>query len=269
MSRTGNGNVNVSYRTLIVGAVAPFAAAYIGRVVYRALTRASADRDADFVFRLGMTALAMAVPFLVTSVVAFMDKRRGAFGVRGAIGLGLALVSLGLTVVPIRGALQRAKQAELLALDDVQAPPFETVDLEGNTHRLSDHAGKVVLINIWATWCPPCRKEMPELDALYQERSEQGFMVFGVSTEDLATQRDFVETKVSVSYPLLTPDGDLPEIYRTTARYPANFLIDRHGNLTPAPSTEQPFENLVAKVDELLAQPRPETGSDITTSESE
>jgi len=59
-----------------------------------------------------------------------------------------------------------------------------------------------------------------------------------------------------VSYPLLTTEGDVPEIYRTTARYPANFLIDRNGLLTPAPSTEQPFENLVAKVDTLLADSR-------------
>lgn len=261
MTGTGTGNKPSSNLTLIVGIIAPLAAAVIGRQVYRMLTRASSDRDADFVFRLSMTALAMAVPFVVTCVVALMQKRRGPLGLRGAIGLGLALISLGMTIVPIRGALARAKQAELLSLDNVQAPPFDTVDLEGNPHRLADHEGKVVLINIWATWCPPCRKEMPELDALYQERRDQGFMVFGVSTEDLATQRNFVETKQSVSYPLLSVEGDLPEIYRTTARYPANYLIDRHGNLTPAPSTEQPFENLVARVDELLAQPRPETDS--------
>lgn len=241
-------------RTLIAGIVAPLAAAGLGRYTYRALTQASADRDADFVFRLATTAAVMAIPFVVTCAIAFLDKRRGRLGVRGMVGLALAVVSLGLTWLPIRGAMRRAKQAQLLSLEGVPAPPFETVDIAGATHRLSDYEGKVVLVNIWATWCPPCRKEMPELDELYQKERDRGFMVFGLSTEDLATQQAFVKNTLSVSYPLLTTEGDVPQIYRTTARYPANYLIDRKGRLTPAPSTDQPFENLAARVEELLAQ---------------
>ena len=77
-------------------------------------------------------------------------------------------------------------------------------------------------------------------------------MVFGLSTEDLDTQRKFLKEGVSVSYPLLTVAGNVPEVYRATARFPANFLIDREGRLQPAPSTEQPFEKLEAAVDALL-----------------
>ena len=76
-------------------------------------------------------------------------------------------------------------------------------------------------------------------------------MIFGFSTEDVATQQKFAE-EVFVSYPLLTIEGDVPEIYSQTARYPANFLIDRNGKLQPAPSVDQPFENLEAAVDALL-----------------
>ena len=166
----------------------------------------------------------------------------------------LGILSLGLVFLPIRGVVERATQARNLALSDVEAPPFSTADIHGNTHRLDEHGGKVVLVNVWATWCPPCRKEMPGLDKLYQERKKQGFMVFGLSTEDLETQLDFEENVLSVSYPLLTIEGDVPEIYQTTARYPANYLIDREGRLQPAPSTEQPFENLVVAVDALLKQ---------------
>lgn len=242
-----------SKRTLASGIVSPFLAAAFGLATYRALTAASSDRDADFLFRMSMTALAMTVPFWSTLVLALGDRRRGAFGNRSRVGLGLAFVSLALVWLPLRGAVARSKQASALALAGVEAPAFESVDIHGNTHRLSDHRGKVVLLNIWASWCSPCKKEMPDLDQLYRERQGVGLMVFGLSTEDPEVQRKFAEKVLAVSYPLLTVEGNVPEIYRTTARYPANFLIDRKGRLQPAPSTEQPFESLVAKVDELLS----------------
>jgi len=244
------------YLTLVCGLLSPVAAAALGMFTYRALTRASADRDADFVFRLSMTALAMALPFVVTALLALRDRRHGSFGTAAKVGLAVGVLSLGLLYQPIGGVVRRMKQAEMLSLEDVKAPPFETVDIYGNTHRLADHEGEVVLVNIWATWCPPCRKEMPDLEQLYESRKDRGFVVFGISDEDAEIQRNFAEKDVSVSYPLLTVEGDLPQIYRTTARYPANYLIDRKGRLQPAPSTERPFEELVAKVDALLDAPQ-------------
>ena len=79
-------------------------------------------------------------------------------------------------------------------------------------------------------------------------------MVFGLSSEDPELQRRFARDEISVSYPLLNLQGTVPEVYRTTAPYPANFLIDRAGRLQPAPSVEESFENLVSRVDELLAE---------------
>ena len=245
------------HRTLLVGILAPVASAFFGGACYMLLTRASQDRDSDWMFRLSMTALAMALPFVVTMFSAIADRRASLFGTSAKIGLALGVLSLGLTWWPIDGAINRARQARNLALRGQPAPPMETVDIHGKNHRLSDHAGKVILLNIWATWCPPCRKEMPELDRLYQERADEGFMVFGLSTEDLDTQLEFNEKYFEVSYPLLTVAGEVPEIYRTTARYPANFLIDRQGRLQPAPSTDQPFEKLEEAVEALLVEPAP------------
>jgi len=65
-----------------------------------------------------------------------------------------------------------------MAMRDVDAPPFETLDLYGKTQRLQRHKGEVVLVNIWATWCAPCREEMPELERLYQERRDQRLIAF-------------------------------------------------------------------------------------------
>jgi thiol-disulfide isomerase/thioredoxin len=240
------------HRILVFGILSPPTAALLGPRVYSTLTRASSDRDADFVFRLSMTALAMAVPFVITLALALAERRRHALGTSARVGLVLGALSLGLTWVPIRAALARSRQSRNLALQDVTAPPFDTVDVSGKPQRLADHAGKVVLVNVWATWCPPCKKEMPLLDRLYQKRKDEGLMVFGLSTEDLATQRKFVKEQLAVSYPLLTVKGQVPEIYRATAKFPANFLIDRQGRLQPAPSTEQPFDKLEARVDTLL-----------------
>lgn len=245
-----------SYRVLIAGILSPLAAAFFGMEVYRYLTRASADPDKDFVFRLSLTALAMAVPFIVTLALAIGDRRRRALTTSGRIGLALAVLSLALTWFPIQGAIDRARQTRNLALQGVTAPPFETVDISGKPHRLADHAGKVVLVNVWATWCGPCKREMPKLDRLYQARKDEGLMVFGLSTEDVEEQRKFNREFVSVSYPLLTTAGKVPDIYRNTARFPANFLIDREGRLQPAPGTEEPFEKLEAAVNALLQSAR-------------
>lgn len=240
-----------THRTLIFGILSPILAAALGAGVYMMLTRSSSDRDADFVFRLTATAVAMAVPFVITLWLALGDRRRGAFTTGGKIGLTLAVLSLALVSQPVKGLYNRVRQANNLALSGVEAPPFDTVDINGKSHRLADHEGKVVLVNIWATWCTPCRREMPDLDRLYQSRKDDGFMIFGISTEDVATQQNFAEDVV-VSYPLLTIDGDVPDLFTQTARYPANFLIDRNGRLQPAPSVDQPFENLEAAVDALL-----------------
>ena len=241
-----------TYRTLVAGILSPALGAGLGGLVYSTLTRASTNRDADFVFRLSMTALVMVVPFVITLFMALGDRRRAAFSKSAEVGLTLAVLSLALTWVPIRGALSRQRQATNLALSGVEAPPFDTVDIYGKRHRLADHDGKVVLVNVWATWCGPCRREMPDLERLYQSRKGDGLMIFGLSTEEVEIQLTFAE-EVTVSYPLLTIQGEVPEIFSATARYPANFLIDREGNLRPAPSVDQPFANLKAAVDALLA----------------
>lgn len=242
------------HRVLLCGILSPVLALVLYVLVYGTLTRFSHDLEKDWLFRLSVSTLAMTIPFLFTVALAIRDRRSRALSLSGKIGLVLATLSLGLAWRPISDGILRSKQMRNLAMHDVSAPLFETQDTLGNTQRLADQKGKVVLINIWATWCGPCREEMPKLDQLYRGRKDKGFVVFGLSDEDVSMQQKFLK-KVPVSYPLLTQKGNVPSFYRDIARYPAIFLIDRSGRLQPAPGPDQPFENVQAAVDALLNTP--------------
>jgi thiol-disulfide isomerase/thioredoxin len=239
-------------RVLVSGIFSPLAAVVFYDVVYQILTHRSADREHDWLFRLSLSSIALTLPFFFTVALATKDHRRNALSLSAKIGLGFATLSLGLLASPISDGIARTRQSRNQAMHGVPAPSFDTVDIFGNTQRLADQTNKVVLINLWATWCGPCRAEMPKLQELYQARQSQGFMVFGISDEDVDVQRKYLK-EVPVTYPLLTLKGQVPSIYRDIARYPAVFLIDRHGLLQPAPGPEQPFDRLQAAVDNLLS----------------
>ncbi len=244
---------------LLAGLLAPLLSAASGTTLYIVLTRWSSNPDNDWVFRLSAVTVGMLIPPVLALLVAVRAYRARRLTVPGGIGALVAVLALGLAIVPIQGGMRRARQAANLALSGVPAPDFRALDLDGNVHRLSDHRGSVVLVNIWATWCPPCRAEMPELDHLAARKADRGLVVFGISTEDEATQRTFRDESVPVDYPLLLPGaldgGVMPSVFLETARYPANFLIDRDGLLHPAPSTDQPFRALEDAVERLLEAP--------------
>ncbi len=239
------------YRVLLYGVLSPLAGLVLYTLVYAVLTRYSKDLEKDWLFRLSISTIAMTIPSLATIVLAMKARRAGLFSLSAKIGLLLAILSLGLVASPIRDGIIRSKQARNMAMHDVAAPLFDTVDLSGNSHRLSNQTGKVVLVNVWATWCGPCRSEMPKLDRLYRDQRNRGLVVFGISNEDPGLQQKFLQ-QVPVSYPLLTVRGTVPNLYTDIARYPAIFLIDRSGRLQPAPGPDQPFEKLEAAVEALL-----------------
>jgi thiol-disulfide isomerase/thioredoxin len=238
------------YRFLILGLLSPLAAIFLYILVYSVLTRRSADTEKDWLFRLSLSAAAMVVPCFIILIVGIRDWRRHALATPGKIGLTLAVLSLGLVAKPASDGITRWRQTKNMAMQDVPAPLFATSDIYGNMQRLADHKGQVVVVNIWATWCGPCRIEMPKLDTLYREHASEGLIVFGISNESIAKQKKFLQI-VPVTYPLLTLDGEVPDIYREIARYPAVFLIDREGRLQPAPSPEEP-EKLIDAIQSLL-----------------
>jgi cytochrome c biogenesis protein CcmG/thiol:disulfide interchange protein DsbE len=239
------------HRVLLCGILSPVLALILYALVYATLTRYSADLEKDWRFRLSLSTVAMTIPSFATIALAMNARRAGTFSLSAKIGLLLAILSLGLAASPIRDGLLRAKQTRNMAMHDVAAPVFDTMDISGNAERLVDQAGKVVLVNVWATWCGPCRSEMPKLDRLYRDQKDKGLVVFGISNEDAGVQQKYLQ-QVPVSYPLLTVKGTVPSLYTDIARYPAVFLIDRSGRLQPAPGPDQSFEKLEAAVEALL-----------------
>ncbi len=112
------------------------------------------------------------------------------------------------------------------------APDFNLQDLQGRAHRLSEFRGKVVFLNIWATWCPPCRMEMPSMEHLYQRLKGRDFVMLAVSEDDdgRASVQRFVD-EMRLTFPvLIDPDGVVPGRYGVTG-YPETFIIDREGRV--------------------------------------
>ena len=134
-----------------------------------------------------------------------------------------------------------------------RAADFKLETLDGSTVSLNSLRGKVVFLNIWATWCEPCRTEMPQLDKLYRSRNLDGFVVLGISDESIEQQQAYI-TQVPITYPLLITTPGVPAFYREIAKYPAIFLIDRKGSLTPAPNQSQGFERVAEAVGALLSE---------------
>ncbi|HEX9617521.1 MAG TPA: TlpA disulfide reductase family protein [Anaerolineales bacterium] len=111
------------------------------------------------------------------------------------------------------------------------APDFRLQTLEGETAGLADLAGRPVLINLWASWCPPCRAEMPAMQRVYEDFKGQGFEILAVNATDqdnLPSARAFVDS-LGLTFPiLLDPSGEVSAAYELRA-LPTSFFVDRQG----------------------------------------
>lgn len=135
-----------------------------------------------------------------------------------------ALLALLNTEASTRPVVARAVKGQI-------APDWELAGLDGKPIKLSDYKGRVVLLNFWATWCPPCRKEIPTFTALQKEYDERGVVVIGVSLDQggTAAVRSFAE-RMGINYPIMIGDEHIQATYGIQA-IPTTFVIDRAGNI--------------------------------------
>jgi peroxiredoxin len=136
------------------------------------------------------------------------------------------------------------------------APGFTLPDLAGRSVSLSAFRGKVVIVNFWATWCGPCRREIPSLERLYQSRKEKGLEILAVSVDRTSSSKvaSFV-TDHQMSFPvLLNPNGDVGQRYWAKA-IPSSFVLDKKGVIRwkVQGTMEWDVPQVTSRIDQLLS----------------
>jgi thiol-disulfide isomerase/thioredoxin len=124
-----------------------------------------------------------------------------------------------------------APQSEAPTMRGKVAPAFTLTTLDGKKVSLSDYKGRPVLVNFWATWCGPCKVEMPWFEAFHKQYAAQGFEILGL-TDDVDAGKDViakVAQKIGVTYPILLTDGKVQTAYGGLDYLPMSFYIDKNG----------------------------------------
>jgi len=113
----------------------------------------------------------------------------------------------------------------------IAAEDFTLPGNSGENVRLSEHVGEVVMINFWASWCAPCREEMPLLDDLHEKYRDLGFTILGVNLDEKRQDAEKILKKIPVGFPVLfDPKSEISRLYSVKAM-PTTILIDRDGNV--------------------------------------
>ena len=138
----------------------------------------------------------------------------------------------------------------------IPAPDWQLTDVDGKPVKLSDFRGKVVVLNFWATWCPPCRAEIPGFIEIQKKYADQGFSMIGVSLdrEGPSVVKPFI-AKFGMNYPVVMGNERVASDYGGITAIPTTFVIDRQGNIVAGYQglTDQgTFESVITK---LLKEP--------------
>ena len=167
----------------------------------------------------------------------------------GSVGWILLLGFLGYRIAP------QVQAAFGAGAGDSMAPTYAARALDGEPISLEGLRGKVVLVNFWATWCPPCRFEMPGFQRVYEDKKDQGFVILGISTDRAGegVVREFLAER-GITYPVTMATGQVVQDFGGVQALPTSFLIDREGRIRQEIKGVFAEPTLRMAVDNLLAE---------------
>ena len=158
-----------------------------------------------------------------------------------------------LVIVGIIMASLLGSAANAMKVGD-EAPDFVRTDLANKPVQLSGFRGKLVLLNFWATWCPPCREEMPAFSKWQRDYGSDRLQIIGVSMDDdVASVKEFLGEH-PVSYPIVMGDAKLAETFGGVLGLPLSFLIDEQGRVLARYQGQQDFAKIEAGLKERLSR---------------
>jgi len=176
-----------------------------------------------------------------------------------AVAAGLGLIALAVIVLML---LPGAEEEQPIALNEISSIPIEVnypaaelamENLQGQTESLADYRDKVVLVNNWATWCPPCKAEMPTLVEFYNDHAHEGLMIIAIEAGEPREQvQSFVEQFQMPFVVWLDPGGKALNAFKNSS-LPNSYVIDRTGTVCLAWTGEINRETLEKYVTPLLA----------------
>lgn len=155
-------------------------------------------------------------------------------------------------VLPARSPAENAQSAPTVG---AEAPDFDLPTPDGGRLRLRDLRGKAVLVNFWATWCSPCRAEMPTMQAVYDQYTDQGFTIVGINMREPASVLPPFLRELGISFPVAIDDGTTAQAYQVI-NIPASFFIDPDGIIRARYLGPMSRSVMDASLDAILPAPR-------------
>lgn len=174
-----------------------------------------------------------------------MEKKQKRFYIRLLILVALAAA----IVYTVYNTAQKGDVKQLKVGDD--APNFSLVDLNGNTHKLSDYKGQGVLLNFWGTWCKPCKKEMPAINEQYKQFKGEGVQVLGINVGESNFEVSSYTDKLGVKFPILLDQTRSVMGTYNVKPLPTTVLVNKEGKIVKiiiGEMTEKDIQKYLASI---------------------
>lgn len=189
------------------------------------------------------------------------NSESGGATVRIAVALGVLALAAAVVFIAFSGTIaksdQRASVSETIAeargTEKAPAPEFNLKNLSGKEVKLSDYKGKVVIVNFWATWCGPCRAEIPSFVSLRERYHGRGLEIIGISLDegDQESVGAFAE-RFNINYPIVLGTMETVEAYGPMNAIPTTFVIDRQGQVRSRHLGMMSFSEIEEAIKDLL-----------------